>query len=247
MSVTNWQDLAIFVGSYDISSTSKSWDLNATAAQHDSTGFGTAWTSMIGGTKTVDWSAGVMADFDEQRVDDLVGLSGSFNGSTVPLSTMPEGQTAGALGYSFNSRQFSYQPIEASPEGLAMAALSGKGDGSSPIRGTLMNASATAITASFDGTAYEIGAIPSGSKMYAALHVLGTPTGTSPTLDIEIESDDAEGMSSPTTRMVLDQATGATSQWLPLSGAITDDWWRITATVGGTTPSFRFAVILGIA
>jgi hypothetical protein len=46
---------------------------------------------------------------------------------------------------------------------------------------------------------------------------------------------------------VLDQATGATSQWLPLSGAITDDWWRITATVGGTTPSFRFAVILGIA
>jgi hypothetical protein len=245
MSITNWQNLGIFVGSYDIASTSKSWDVNATAAEHDSTGFGTDWVSMVGGRKSVDWSASVMQDFDAAKVDALVGLSGTFAGSAVPLSTLPEGQTAGDLAYAFNATQFSYQPVDAS-DGLAMAALSGKGDGSPLIRGVLMNTPA-AVTASADGAAFQLGAIPAGKKMYAALHVLGTPTGTSPTLDIEVESDDAEAFSAPTTRMVLDQATGATSQWLPLSGAITDDWWRITATVGGTSPSFRFAVVLGIA
>jgi hypothetical protein len=246
MSITNWQSLGILVHSYDIGSTSKSWDVNSTAAEHDSTGFGTDWVSMVGGLKSVDWSSSVMQNFDAATVDALVGLSGTFAGSAVPLSTLPEGQTAGDLGYAFNATQFAYQPIEASPDGLAMAALSGKGDGSPLVRGVLMNTPA-AVTASADGDAFEIGAIPAGKKMYAALHVLGTPTGTSPTLDIEVESDDAEAMSSPTTRMVLDQATGATSQWLPLSGAITDDWWRITVTVGGSTPSFRFAVVLGIA
>jgi hypothetical protein len=246
MSITNWQSLGILIHSYDISSTSKSWDINATAAEHDSTGFGTDWVSMVGGLKTVDWSASVMQDHGAAKVDALVGLSGTFAGAAIPLSTLPEGQVAGDLGYTFNATQFNYQPVDASPDGLAMAALSGKGDGSPLIRGVLMNTPA-AVTASADGAAFELGAIPSGSKMYCALHVLGTPTGTSPTLDIEVESDDAEGFSAPTTRMVLTQATGATSQWLPLSGAITDDWWRITATVGGTSPSFRFAVILGIA
>jgi len=54
-------------------------------------------------------------------------------------------------------------------------------------------------------------------------------------------------MTSATSRMVFAQATGITSEWLPLAGAITDDYWRLAVTVGGTTPSFNYVVVLGIA
>jgi hypothetical protein len=244
MSVQNFQDLGIFIGGYDISSTSKTWDINAIAAEHDSTGFGTDWVSMVGGVKTVDWSASVMQNFDAATVDAVVGLSGSFDGVAFPLSTLPNA-AAGSVAYTFNAKQFTYQPVDASPDGLAMAALSGKGDGSPLVRGSLMNA-VTAVTATANGAAFELGAIPAGKKMYGALHVVAA-SGTTPTLDIEVESDDNSGMTSATSRMVFAQATATTSEWLPLSGAITDDWWRITVTVGGSTPSFRFAVVLGIA
>jgi hypothetical protein len=244
MAVQNWQALGILVGGYDISSTSKKWDVSGTAATHDSTGFGTSWVSMVGGLKSVDWSADVMQNFDADTVDALVGLS-AVGGSAVPLSTLPVAQTAGSVGYTFNAKQFAYTPIDADPDALAMAQLSGKGDGSPLVRGTLMNAT-TATTATATGTAFEVGAVASTQKMYGALHVVAA-SGTSPTLDVVVESDDAEGFSSATSRMVFAQATGTTSEWLPLSSAITDDWWRITATVGGSTPSFRFAVIIGIA
>jgi hypothetical protein len=55
-------------------------------------------------------------------------------------------------------------------------------------------------------------------------------------------------MSSPTTRVTFSQATGRTSQWAtPVAGAITDDWWDISWTIGGTGgPDFTFVAVVGI-
>jgi hypothetical protein len=48
-------------------------------------------------------------------------------------------------------------------------------------------------------------------------------------------------------RITFTTATGRTSQMLSVAGAITDDYWRVSYTIGGTGgPTFAFAVTAGI-
>jgi len=244
MAVQNWIGLGVYVGGFDASGNAKSFDApNVTAAVLDSTSFNDEWSKSIGGLKSVDWSGDIMQDFDANKVDQLVGLAAL--GTAKPLSLLPDGKTGGEVAYAFNATQLAYTPLEATAGELAMAKVSGKGT-STAIRGTLMNAPGTAITSTGNGTTRQLGAIPAGSKMYGALHVIAA-SGTTPTLDVVVQSDDNGDMTSATSRMVFAQATGITSEWLPLAGAITDDYWRLAVTVGGTTPSFNYVVVLGIA
>lgn len=92
---------------------------------------------------------------------------------------------------------------------------------------------------------------PTASQyLFAGLHV-GAVTGTSPTLDVIVQSAALVGFGSPTTRITFSQATGSssyTSQWAtPVAGAITDGFWRVSYTIGGSaTPTFPFAVVIGV-
>jgi hypothetical protein len=61
-----------------------------------------------------------------------------------------------------------------------------------------------------------------------------------------VESDDNGSMTSATTQITFPQKTFVTSEWLSAAGAITDDYWRVGYTIGGSTPSFNFAVVVGI-
>jgi hypothetical protein len=72
--------------------------------------------------------------------------------------------------------------------------------------------------------------------------------GTSPTLDVIVQSDDASGFPSATNRITFTQATGFTAEYAtPVAGAITDDWWRVNFTIGGTaSPNFTFICVIGI-
>ena len=245
MAVQNFIGLGVYVGGFDASGNAKAFDApNITTAALDTTSFNDEWTSSIGGLKSIDWSGDLMQDFDADKVDQLVGLA--YSGTARPITLAPAGKTGGAVAYSFNATQFAYTPIDAEVGDLAMAKVSGKGTGAA-IRGTLMNAPGTPITTTGAGaTARQLGAIPAGSKMYGALHVIAA-SGTSPTLDVVVQSDNNGAMSSPTSRMVFAQATGITSEWLPLEGPVTDDYWRASITVGGTTPSFNYVLVLGIA
>lgn len=100
-------------------------------------------------------------------------------------------------------------------------------------------------TASGNGTARNLGAVAAGKKLYAAMHVLAV-SGTTPTLDVTIESDDAETFLTPITRITFSQATAIGAQWKEVAGPITDTWFRPVFTIGGTTPSFTLVLLLGI-
>jgi hypothetical protein len=79
-------------------------------------------------------------------------------------------------------------------------------------------------------------------KLYAALFV--TAAGT--TLTAKVQSAPASNFAAPTDRISF-SATSATG-WqfaTPVSGAITDGFWRATATIGAG--SFTYAVVFGIA
>ncbi len=112
------------------------------------------------------------------------------------------------------------------------------------VRGTILITGAK--TATGNGTARQLGAVAAGDKLFAGLHVLAA-SGTSPTLDVIVQSDDASGFPSASNRITFARQTATASVYAtPVAGAITDDWWRINYTIGGGSPSFTFVVTVGI-
>ena len=83
--------------------------------------------------------------------------------------------------------------------------------------------------------------------LYALMHVTAV-SGTSPTLDMVINSDEAVEMGSATPRFTFAQKTTIGSQWMtPISASMIDTYFQASWTIGGTdSPSFTVAVILAM-
>lgn len=227
----------VFFGGYDLTGITNAVSLSSEAEAVDATVLGNNTRVNKGGLKTV--AASIQGYFDADPYDSA--LYTNVGASDKPLSIATSG-TEGEAAYMFKCMIGSYNP-SASIGDMFGFSLETAGAGNL-IRGTLMENN-TAITTTADGTGRQLGAITSGQKMYAALHVLGA-SGSSPTLDVTIESDDNSGFSSAATRITFSQATTIGAQYTTLDGPITDDYWRVSWTVGGSTPSFNFVVVLGI-
>lgn len=79
-------------------------------------------------------------------------------------------------------------------------------------------------------------------KVYAALYVTGA-VGTG--LTVTIQSAPLSNFASPTTRFTFTATSATGFQWAaPVSGAITDGFWRAVATV--TTSTFTWAAHIGV-
>ena len=161
----------------------------------------------------------------------------------VPVTVGVEAGADGEVAYFFRALHSEYELGAAVGEMFAFS-VSAVGSGGHPtIRGMILKAGT--LTSTGNGTAYQVGAVGSTQKVYAALHVLAASA--SDTLDVIIESADLENMAGATTRFTFTQATAITSQYMtPVAVAITDDWWRVGYTIGGADTSFTFVVVLGI-
>lgn len=106
------------------------------------------------------------------------------------------------------------------------------------VRATIVRAEAAA-TGSGTGTAYQVGSVSASQSVYAHVHCIAFD-GTS--LDINVESDDAEGFPSAVTRASFTQLTDVGKERISAAGAITDDWWRIDFTFVGTSVTFMVAI-----
>lgn len=115
------------------------------------------------------------------------------------------------------------------------------------VRGVSAHPSGTPRTASGNGTATQVGAVPDAQTyLYANLHVLSIAGTSTPTLTVQVESDNAVGFPSTTVRGAFAAATTVSGQAIRIAGPFTDDWWRVTWTITGTNPSFLFLVSMGI-
>lgn len=182
------------------------------------------------------WQAG-----DATKVDDA---SWAQLGGVGPWTACPDNAAVGDLAWITQALRSSYTLGGAVGD---VAPWSGKGASSWPlIRGQMAHPAGTARTSTGTGTALQLGAVPAGKRLYAALHVLSA-AGTTPSITARVESDNDSGFASPTTQLTFSAAAAAGGEALRTAGgAITDDWWRIAWTVSGTTPSFLFAASLGI-
>lgn len=111
------------------------------------------------------------------------------------------------------------------------------------IRGIVAETGVKTVTG--NGTGRNLGTVTATQKLYAAMHVVAA-SGTTPTLDVTIESDDANTFLTPVTRITFAQATAIGAQWKEVAGAITDIWYRPVITIGGTAPSFTVIILLAI-
>lgn len=164
--------------------------------------------------------------------------------SDEPMSFAPKvASSPGDPAYTFRAMQAEYSPGGSVGERLSFS-ISAQARGKL-VRGTLME-NLSGITTSGVGTARELGSVGSDQTIYAALHVLSA-SGTSPTLEVDLVSDSANDFTgAETIRLSSSSFSAIGSEWLTQAGAISDTWWRVEWTLGGTNPSFDFVVIVGI-
>ena len=230
--------LLLFHG-VDLSNFASQVALDLSAEAKDSTCLGHTTRRRKGGLKDTALSA---AGFFEAAEPDATLFAAA--GASDKIITVSHSQTIGNIAYFLKALLGEYEPFGGSVGDLAGFRLNAGCSDGDLIRATLMEFDTE--TASANGTGRQLGAVSASQSVYAALHIL-TVSGTSPTLDLKIQSDDNASFTSATDRITFSQATAVGAQFGSLAGAITDDYWRAVWTIGGTDdPTFRFAVSVGI-
>jgi hypothetical protein len=184
----------------------------------------------------VDFSAGV--DSIDKKLFDQISLDG------LPIAVSTQTGLAGTLAYLLKATLGSYVP-GASVGDLLKFSASAAAQGELVRATIIVNLSDVTSTSSSSGQ--QIGAIDASAGEVGRCALFVTKAdGTTPTLDVVIESDDNGSFTSATTRFTFTQKTAIGSEYLDLATSVTDDYWRITYTLGGTSPDFDFAVMMGI-
>ncbi|MER5882717.1 hypothetical protein ABT160_02695 [Streptomyces sp. NPDC001941] len=243
MAKTILTDVRLFAVGADLTGNSNKVELSGEFEEKDTTNYGSAgWKEVLAGLGSAEingegqWEAG-----DATKVDDA---SWAQLGGLGPWTVCPTAATVGALAYLTRALRCSYTFLGEVGE---VAPWQAKATSHWPlVRGQIAHPPGTARTATGTGTALQLGAVAAGQRMYAGLHVLSA-AGTTPSITCRVESDDNAGFSSPTTRLTFAAATAPSGEPLRTDGtAITDNYWRAAWTISGTSPSFMFALSLGI-
>ena len=185
-----------------------------------------------------------------------VGLTAGLSLTDVPFSVVHK-NTENEIAYLMKALWAEMVPMGGAVGDMARMSLtaeSSSGAVASPVAGAqkrsvirgILGTHQTAAIATGTSTPFQLGAVAATQYLYAALHVYGASVGD--TLDVTLESDALATFLSPTTQLTFAQQTAIGSVWAtPVVGApITDEWWRVKYTIGGTLPSFAFAVTFGI-
>lgn len=239
-----YKDVKIYSGGYDISGALNELELSYEFDEVEVKHYGQQCRYAVPGLPKLAFNlqGNAYSSATPAGVEDV--LRGRIAQGDVPMTFCPLTGAAGEAGYFAKTLELSYKAGAAVGEMYVFTAA-GVGENVPLLRGTVMENGAKTTTGS--GTARQLGAVSSVQKLYACLHVIDV-SGATPTLDLIIESDDAEGFASPVTRATFAQASAIGAQYpTPVDGPITDTWWRAKWTIGGSgSPSFTIALCVGI-
>lgn len=237
-------DTRLFAGGADLSGNSNKVEITAEFEDKDVTNYRSGgFKEVLGGLASSAINAeGQWEALDPSKVDDAAW---SMLGGRTAWTVGPTDAVVGAVAYTTFFLHSSYKLGDAVGE---VAPWTAKASGAWPVaRGQIAHPPGTARTATGVGTGVQLGAVPAGKRLYAALHVLSVAGTAAPTITARVESDTTSGFAAPTTRATFTAATARGGEIIRTSGtAITDTWWRVAWTITGTTPSFLFAAALGI-
>ena len=143
----------------------------------------------------------------------------------------PDGRGVGNLGYEAITNPSSQARATVTNQAILLPV---RWRGDKPLVNVEMFHTDTAYGATTTPSARQVGALSSTLfQMTCVVRVLSV-SGGSPTLDAVLRSDDNSGMSSATTRHTFTQLTAAGFEKAEVAGAVSDDWWDLVLTYGGT-------------
>lgn len=234
-------DQKLFFGEYDLTGDTNSIAVEYGAELKDDTTFGHDTRSNLPGLKTVMAAAVGLVDIANTDVP----MFAKLGVENTPVSVAAEGSTVGDVAYFFKAVASDYQFGEAVGE-INKFNLTCVSREVPLVRGHVLHDGAETATDNEDS--FQVGAASATQSVYAVLHVISSSGTGDQTLDVVVASDDNSGHTSETTRFTFTQATtAATSQFMVLAGAVTDDYYRVKFTIAGSgSPSFTFAVFLGV-
>lgn len=243
MSLLVLTDCNIYADGYDLTGSSNKVDLKYSADIKDDTVFGNTSKSRIAGLKNTELSLEGFWEAGAGKIDTLAESNLGIPGKIITLS--PDGGDQGDIFFAFKSILNDYQTGAEVGELLPFSYNASGSDFEGLIRGTVLENAAK--TASANGTSRQMGEVTEGQHLYAVMLILAV-SGTNPTLDMIIQSDDNAGFTSATNRITFAQQTAIGAVWATrVAGPITDDYWRASWTIGGTDdPSFTVFVGLAI-
>ncbi len=234
-------DVTTWVGGYDMTTDINKISVKAEVEELDTTVFGGGgYKSRIGGLKDVMadlagfWQSATSAAVDVEAFPDL-GVAGR------PVTVSPAG-TAGNVAYMFLGGKFNYEIFgqvgEVAPFSLGMKGTNPYGLVRGQVAAAKGNVSATGAL----GSVLNLGAPTSTQYVYAVLHVFSAGT----TITVQVQSDDAAGMSSPTTRGTIGPITTAGGTWLTrVAGPfVGESYWRLN--ISAITGTFQVAGAIAV-
>ena len=246
MAIQGLMDARVFLGGYEYTSFSNSLSTDYGVEVLDETVFGDTTRTNIAGLRTFAFTmSGYRDDGGSTPFGDAGGTAYSRIGAAREVfSFAPVGTSDGQRSFTIRGVNGTYTPLSGTVGDLLPFELSGNAAHSELIRGVVEGVGTKTSTANSTGP--NLGALSAAQSLYAGLHVTAY-SGSSPTLDVKVKSDDNSGFSSATDRITFTQNTGSIqAQWGSVNGAVTDTYWRTVMTIGGTGPSFTLYVTLGI-
>ena len=244
---------ALYLGEYDFSGLTKGFAFEIEADAVDMSVIGSTTRINAGGLRSVTWNADLLYDattFEGSLFGyaDAAGANQAMLASFFPAGAAAEDEMAyflrtrpGRFGLPWTLGEAAMMSI-AGESGV----LGGSRPGHSLVQGRL-SARGVGVSATANGTGRQMGALATSKQVMAMAGHVTARTGTAAVV-FTLESDDNSGFTSATTRSTA-SSINSVADFGPLviAGPITDDYWRISYTIGGTGgPSFAFAVTAGI-
>ncbi len=218
------QDCKIILGSFDISSDLYSIKIDRSQAPLDNTTFGATFMKRIGGLH--DCVVGMAGLMDVATLGQDEKINANMSLSNVPVLYTPRGATDFDRAKFGLIQQGSYQ-CGGSVGGRAEWSADGRVSNHQFTDGWIMAVGAK--TGTFDGTWRELGSVSATQKLYAQIHATAKTAFTSAVFKVQ-SADDAIGTNA-TDRVTFATITDLTSEFAtPVSGAITQTFWRLRAT-----------------
>jgi len=235
------KNIKVCVDAVDLTCYANSLTLEQTADMLDTTAFcdDSARTFLAG---LIQNSAQYGGWLDMETTDSVIDALVGASSASILSFGVEDGAADGTIAYVTQGRVSSYQRLGAIGE-IAPYDLTFQGTGWLGRGAVAVN---SAVTSTSDSAGSQLGALSATQTLYSAVHAT-VVSGTSPTMDIIIESDDNAGFTGATTRITHTQLTAVGSELSSVAGAVTDDYWRAGMTIGGTaTPTFQLFIVLAI-
>jgi len=180
--------------------------------------------------------------FMSHGVGEVETVAYSDHGVADRVMSIYPSSTAGTKGYALEGVELEESPAMKIGD-LSRMTIRASNSGSAIIRVTDMEGLVTK-TATGDGTARQLGTVSAAQKLYSVLHV--TSASADDSLTVTVKSDDSEGFSSPATQITHTAFTDEGAELKTKAGPITDNWYRVSWTITGSSPEFIFDIGVGI-